>query len=226
MKQLLDFSYARPGAKAIKKAGYVGVLRYLSYTPGKNLSAAEIAEYHADGLGIGVVWETTDNRVLSGHAGGKADASESVSQLNKLGMPIIPIYFAVDFAASEAQMATIDDYLAGCAEAIGKEWVGVYGSFSVIEHCATYQSAKWFWQTMAWSKGKVSKHNHIIQDLADPGIPSTDHNIAPVNDWGGWYPEPEKPIEQAIVPTPETPGIPVIAPDAPQAPASVPTPER
>lgn len=185
--KLLDFSYARIKGKDIKAKGYDGVLRYLSYTPGKNLSKEEIKDYHANGLGIGVVWETTARRTLSGKEGGLSDATEALKQSNALGFPSTkPIYFAVDFDVAEKYQIFIDDYLTACASVIGAERVGVYGSYYVIERCFSNKTASWFWQTLAWSKKQVSTHNHIYQNGKTPGFPNTDENESK-EIWGGWY---------------------------------------
>ena len=187
MKNLIDFSAARPKGKDIKALGIDGVLRYLCTSDWKRLTADEVKDYHANGLGIGVVFEDAANNPLGGKKQGVADATKALSQANALGFPAsVPIYFAVDFDTTPAQQATIDEYLRGAASVIGADRVGVYGSFYVVERCAANKTAKWFWQTLAWSGKQVSKYNHILQNLKPPKIKDTDENEA-VDNWGGWY---------------------------------------
>ena len=187
MKSLIDFSAARPKGSDIKALGYDGVLRYLCTSDWKRLTAAEVKDYHANGLGIGVVFEDAAANALGGKKAGVSDATKALSQANALGFPVsIPIYFAVDFDSKPEQQATIDEYLRGAASVIGAERVGVYGSFYVVERCAANKTARWFWQTLAWSGKQVSKHNHILQNLKTPKIKDTDENES-VDNWGGWY---------------------------------------
>lgn len=186
MVELIDFSYARPLGNAIKDAGYAGVIRYLSSNPAKNLTPAEIRDYQNNKLEIGVVWEDIANAPLLGFDRGSIDAKKALTQANALGFPVsVPIYFACDWDTTPAQQVQIDDYLKGCASIIGAKRVGVYGSFYVVERCFNNKTASWFWQTLAWSGKQVSTHNHILQDLKDPKIASTDHNTS-VDEWGGW----------------------------------------
>ena len=159
----VDLSYARPGGAAISAAGKRFVVRYLTGA-GKALTAAEIADYHAHGLGIALVFESTKGRVLGGVPAGIADATNSVAACTKLGIPqTIPVYFAVDFDAQPGQQAAIDAYLRAAASVLGAARVGVYGGINVINRCHANGSAQWFWQTYAWSGGKVAPFIHLYQ---------------------------------------------------------------
>jgi hypothetical protein len=57
----------------------------------------------------------------------------------------------------------IDAYLAGAASVLGRERVGVYGGAVIIDHCQAVGSASWFWQTYAWSGGRVCPGIHLYQ---------------------------------------------------------------
>jgi len=186
MSQVLDYSSARPGGARIRADGYTGVMRYLSYDEEKNLSPAERDDLHANGLDIGLVWETTADRALSGHGGGVSDAQVALAQARALGLPdACPIYFAVDFDTTPEQQAAIDAYLVGAGTVIGAHRVGVYGSYYVVERCAASGSASWFWQTLAWSGGQQSDHNDLYQNgqqLYNGGADVNDVR----GDWGPW----------------------------------------
>jgi len=160
--KLVDYSFARPDPAYIKAQGFGGVMRYLSPPPnGKNITVAEKNALTAQGLKFGLVWESTANRALSGNAAGKADAQSALSQANALGFNGA-IYFAVDFDATPAQQAPINDYLNGARIVLGDR-VGVYGGYYVVKRCFDAGVVKWGWQTYAWSGGNWDSRAQIRQ---------------------------------------------------------------
>lgn len=165
----VDFSWGRPTAEALVTAGKKFVIRYVPYSGdgGKGLTAAEVAEYRAARLAIVLVYERTAGRALTaGFAGGKADADESVAAITALGLDAtMPIYFAVDRDTTNADWPAVDNYLAGAASVLGVARVGVYGEYSITQHCRAAGTATWFWQTYAWSGGKVDTDAHLYQYL-------------------------------------------------------------
>jgi hypothetical protein len=46
---------------------------------------------------------------------------------------------------------------------LGAGRVGIYGGYWIVSRCAENQSAKWFWQTTAWSGGNIFPGNHLYQ---------------------------------------------------------------
>jgi hypothetical protein len=106
-------------AKAAKAAGFAAVLRYLPLPPGTlqsdnvgRLTAEEVAAYHAAGLGIGIVWETTQYRPIMGAAGGSVDGFQARAAANALGFPPKhPIFGAVDFPPTPGQLPLVTAYL-------------------------------------------------------------------------------------------------------------------
>lgn len=162
----VDFSWARPGGAAIAEAGNQFVFRYVPYEGdgGKGLTADEVADYHAHQLGIGLVFESTASRHLLGYGAGVVDAQAAEAGRKSIGYPDnLPIYFAVDFDAQSNQMNAIDQYQAGAASVLGKDRVGIYGSYDVIEHCHLNDSAAYFWQTYAWSRGREHPFYDYLQ---------------------------------------------------------------
>ena len=159
----VDFSFGRPGGAALAAAGKRFVLRYITGA-GKALTAAEITDYQAHGLDIGLIFESTANRALAGYAAGVNDAKSARTAMKALGIPVnVAIYFAVDFDVTLAsQMAAIDDYLNGAHSVVG-DWTGVYAEYAVIEHVHAANPKAWLYQTYAWSGGKVSSHAHLLQ---------------------------------------------------------------
>lgn len=189
----VDYSWSRPGGAAIKAAGFDFVMRYVDY-PGagaKGLQRAEVDELHANGLAVGIVWETEANRVLAGYGAGVADAQASLAALHALGAPdSMVVYFAVDFDAQPLHYPFIDDYFRGCVSVMGILRVGVYGSFAIVEHCHEVGTAAWFWQTYAWSSGQKSSWRHVYQFSNGETLngASVDYNEA-YGEFGGWFSE-------------------------------------
>lgn len=164
MPKGLDYSSARPSPTAIKAAGYDFICRYLSHQPNKNISADEAAAAQAAGLSIVLVWESTANRALEGFAAGSQDAQSALQVAQSANCSSIPaIYFAVDFDASPADQAKIDDYLKGAASVLGLQRVGVYGGYWVVKRCFDNGTAAWGWQTYAWSGGNWDGRAHLRQ---------------------------------------------------------------
>lgn len=183
----LDYSMARPDPAFIKAQGFDFVLRYLSYTPGKNISPQEAASLLAAGVSIGLVWETYAQRPLEGYAAGADDARQAAMQAKAVGQPDDrPIYFAVDWDASASEQPAIDDYLRGAASVIGFNRVGVYGGYHVVRRCHENGTAKWLWQTYAWSSGRVYEYNHLYQYSNGEWKGSVDFNEAKQKDFGQW----------------------------------------
>ena len=162
----VDYSWARPGGAALKAAGKSFAMRYVPYQGdgGKGLKADELADLQANGIAVGLVFESTAGRMLEGYGAGVTDATVSLAAAAMLGFPKDrPIYFACDFDTIPVQLAMIDDYLRGAASVLGIERVGVYGEYDVVDHCLALGTARWFWQTYAWSGGRVHAAAHVLQ---------------------------------------------------------------
>lgn len=152
----VDFSYARPDPVAIRQAGYVGAIRYLSPNPKKNITRAEAKALHDAGLWISLVWERSAKRAGEGKGPGVTDARMADAQADALGVPEgVVIFYAVDYDATPAQVKA---YMDG-VKATSKRPVGVYGSARIMDGI----TADAHWQTVAWSGGKVSKRANWLQ---------------------------------------------------------------
>lgn len=187
MNRGVDYSFARPGAAAIKGAGYNFVCRYLASDSGKRITADEVADFQSNNLAIVLVFEDNANQALNGNSQGVRDAQEAQAQADAIGFPSDrPIYFAVDFDARDEQQTQIDDYLRGAASVLTPDRVGVYGGFYVIKRCSENGTAKWFWQTLAWSGGQQFDGNHLYQNGESDFGGGTDVNEAKQIDYGQW----------------------------------------
>jgi hypothetical protein len=159
----VDYSSGAPGSAALLAAGKHFVVRYLA-RDWRGITPQERAELESGGIEIAVVYESTEQRPLDGREAGADDARFAQDVLVGIGLPAsMPIYFAADWDFSEDQQPAIDDYLRGCADSIGADRVGIYGGYHVIGRCHDNGTAKWFWQTSAWSGGMLQPWAHLYQ---------------------------------------------------------------
>lgn len=153
-------------AARIKAAGYEFVMRYIgksNFT--KNIKTAELSAIKAAGLMCGFVFETTAGRALSGASAGAADGAIAKAAADLLALPAsVAISFAVDTDTSDFD--TIEAYAKAFAKALGNHPCGVYGSYKVIEAMKARGACQHFWQTYAWSYGKLSRSAHVYQHSA------------------------------------------------------------
>lgn len=166
MAEGVDYSWARPGGATLKAAGKAFAVRYLypDGQGGKGLDKSELDDLQANGIEVPVVYESYAARAREGRAAGAADARTAQQALEALGMPSgMPIYFAVDYDAPESDQGVLDEYLRGAADVIGADRVGVYAGYWIIKRCKENGSAKWLWQTYAWSGGNLHPDAHLYQ---------------------------------------------------------------
>lgn len=184
----LDYSWARPGGGAIKNAGKQFVVRYLypDGQGGKGLDPSELADLVNNGLEILVVYESYAERPREGRDAGVTDAQISQRELERLGLPKnMPVYFAVDWDAGAGEQGVIDEYLRGAASVVGADRVGVYAGYGPIDRCMANGTAKWFWQTYAWSGGRVREGIHLYQYLNGQNLNgAVDYNRTSLDNYG------------------------------------------
>lgn len=184
----LDYSWARPGGARIKAAGYRFVVRYLfeDGQGGKGIDASELADLVANGLEIVLVYEAYAASPKGGRAVGVAHAQASEREIKRLGLPAkSPVYFAIDWDAGAGEQGAVDEYLRGAASVVGMERVGVYGSADVMTRCMQNKSATWFWQTYAWSRGRVQQGIHLYQYLNGQNLNgAVDYNRTSLDNYG------------------------------------------
>lgn len=190
MAQGLDYSWGRPNLGQVKQLGYEFVVRYLAAAGGgKEITSNEAAAIRGAGLNLALVYEQYAQRPLEGRSAGQADAKTARAQADSVGFPADrPIYFAVDWDAAENQQAAIDDYLRGAADVLGADLVGVYAGYWIVKRCVENGTAKWLWQTYAWSGGNVHPQAHLYQykngqNIAGAGV---DINESKQADYGAW----------------------------------------
>ena len=195
---VVDYSWARPGAAAIRAAGFNGVMRYVPY-PGdlpipKGIYPAELEELRADGLSVGLVFESSANRALDGRDAGIADANATLWSRTYLKWPEgLPTYFAVDFDLQASQYNAVAEYFRGVNSVFGAERTGVYGGSRTLELISTLGLARYFWQSLGWRYGVDFPGRHLFQyggGLINGG--EVDYNRVFINDFGQWLSEEEE----------------------------------
>lgn len=148
-------------AAQIKNAGYSFVCRYYNTNnAAKNLTLAEAQELSKAGLFIVSVWENgyPTSKSYFSYNQGVADAQAAINYARKtIGQPGgTPIYFAVDYDASDADVkGVIYDYFRGVNSAIINDgmnyWAGVYGSGAVCDYIVNHgENQQLMFVTYAW----------------------------------------------------------------------------
>jgi hypothetical protein len=190
LRRGVDYSWARPSPDGIRAAGYTFAVRYLSHsTTGKNLTVDEAAALLAADVHLVVNWEDAAMDALEGRARGASDAAEAQRQADALGMPADrPIYFAIDFDASVAQQAALDDYFDGVAQVIGASRAGAYGGYEPIKRLLDGGKIAWAWQTYAWSAGRWEPRAQLRQVHNSVVVAGGECDIdeAHADDFGQW----------------------------------------
>lgn len=187
----VDYAWApHPSPAALKAAGKHFAVRYGGPgTDGKHLHADELAGLKAAGIAIVANAEQAADS-FRGAAAGKAHATSAQAMFKALGMPSDrPIYFSVDWDAGAKDWPAVDAALKGAASVIGAARVGVYGSYDTVAHCRAAGTARWFWQTYAWSGGKQPpSYVHLYQYRNNQRIggASCDFVRALLPDFGQW----------------------------------------
>jgi hypothetical protein len=185
----VDYAWNGPTAAALVKAGKRFVVRYGGPgSDGKQLHAAELAALRAAGLEVVANAEGAPSG-FRGTAAGRDWATSALAHFESLGMPPDrPIYFSVDWDAGSDDWPAIDAALLGAASVVGAQRVGVYGSYDVIAHCVAAGTARWFWQTYAWSHGRTHPADHLYQYRNRVRIDGADCDLnrALTPDYGQW----------------------------------------
>ncbi len=187
----IDFAYGSPGGAAIKRAGYGFVVRYLGGSASKDLTRAEMQDYLAHGLAIGLVWESSAQRMLEGRAAGQKDAFGARAQARAIGAPSpVAIYFAADsgiFSNPIDQPAALA-YLDGAADELGDpKLVGAYSGAPFIRAVKAHGPFL-LWQTFAWSSGVVVSGIDLYQIKGQAVVNGVtvdrDESSGPAGLWG------------------------------------------
>lgn len=185
----VDYAWDRPTVSGLVAAGKKFVVRYGGPgSDGKQIHAAELAALKAAGIPVVANAEGTASG-FQGRTAGRAWAEDAERHFRGLGMPADrPIYFSADWDVQASSFDEVDAALRGAAEIIGAARVGLYGGRRIIAHAKAAGTARWFWQTYAWSGGIWVPGVHLQQYRN--GVPlaggTVDLNRAMVSDYGQW----------------------------------------
>ncbi|WP_280273013.1 DUF1906 domain-containing protein [Nocardia wallacei] len=200
---LLDYAGAVPAADAIRAAGHVGVIRYVSdrrpgaeWMAGKPLLAGEVEALRAAGLSVVSCYQygkgsTADWR--GGLEAGKQHAERGLALHSAAGGPEgVPIYASIDDNPSAADFATmIAPYLAGWQSVLGNENVGVYANAPTIELARAAGLGSWFWQhdwgtPDGFVHPAANLHQFEIDERSVGGV-GVDVNAILTPEYGQWF---------------------------------------
>lgn len=208
MSTVIDYSAGPPSAAAIKAAGHVGAVRYISearpeiasWASGKPVRRAEIDDFDQHGLKVAFVWQygkESDSDVRRGFAGGVADATAAQLHLNEIQCSGHPVYFAVDFDISLEEWNDFGiEYFRGAAEVLGLQRVGIYGHSKVCHWAgpedkvvAEVEPGRYLaWVTRSWSNG-ASGSDYAVLYQGRHNVPGPDGVQIDINtvyhpEWG------------------------------------------
>lgn len=192
----VDIAFPPDGYGApLAELGYRFIGRYCPYygDGGKGLTAAQVTDYHANGLGIIVFVETVAAAHRGGFEAGVREARMYRAAVAQLGIPeYVVAFFCVDFEPNADDWDAIAGYQLGAISVLGIERVGIYGNYDVIEFAHARGIASRFVQCVAWSGGRMSSWRDVFQDVGpDVAGHHVDHDTAYAEDFGQWKPQEE-----------------------------------
>lgn len=176
----LDYAFARPSGASLKAAGVVGVGRYL-VTDSRGLTAAEVADYQASGIGLWLVYEGEATGMLAGSAQGVHDAQNAVARAKVLGLPDdVAIFWAADFdiAPGSTYVGLADAYVSGWNSVIPAGRRGGYGGLWYLQHVGDNVDFRWECGSTSFRHGvtEAEVDLDLQQTTQTPPIADTDHN--------------------------------------------------
>ncbi|WP_411703282.1 DUF1906 domain-containing protein [Corynebacterium sp. LaCa142] len=230
---IIDFSSGIPSPAAIKRAGHIGAIRYVSnkrpgaaWMTGKPVTLQEAAANAAAGLPTASVYqfgraETADWK--QGAAGAAIHAPQAISLHKAAGGPTHrPIYIAIDDNPTrEHYTQFIRPYLQAFSKALSVAGyqTGVYGNYNTIEWASQNGIGTFYWMHDWGSNGKIHPKTTIHQ-LPQSRQQTIENVIVDVNevyasDWGQWTPGSKQPgiqdlsstLDKAIPNMPELPQL-------------------
>lgn len=208
---IIDFSSGIPSPAAIKRAGHIGAIRYVSnkrpgaaWMTGKPVTLQEAAANAAAGLPTASVYqfgraETADWK--QGAAGAAIHAPQAISLHKAAGGPTHrPIYIAIDDNPTrEHYTQFIRPYLQAFSKALSVAGyqTGVYGNYNTIEWASQDGIGTFYWMHDWGSNGKIHPKTTIHQ-LPQSRQQTIENVIVDVNevyasDWGQWTPGSKQP---------------------------------
>lgn len=203
---VIDYSAGVPSASAIKAAGHLGAVRYVSekrpnaqWMAGKPVTLQETQAMSGQGLATASVYqygraETADWK--QGAADAAVHAPKAISIHRAAGGPTgRPIYIAIDDNPTRSQYdSLIKPYLVAFSAALRAAGysTGIYGNYNVIDWAIKDGIGSYFWMHDWGSGGKIHPRTTIHQ-LPQNKQRTIDGVVVDINnvyaqDWGQWKP--------------------------------------
>jgi hypothetical protein len=176
---LIDYAAGVPSPEAIKAAGHLGAVRYVSE------AGLEVVSNYQYGKGTTSDWR-------GGYAAGVKHANRGLELHRAAGGPENrPIYASIDDNPTAVEFATmIAPYILGWQSVVGPENTGIYANSPTIELASIAGLGQWYWQHN-WGTPKGFRHPkaHLHQIRIDKdkvdGI-GVDINVILKPDYGQW----------------------------------------
>lgn len=203
---VIDYAAGVPSAQAIRNAGHLGAVRYVSqrrpgtesWMVGKPVTARETEAMAALGLQTASVYQFGKDDSADwkrGALGAVEHAPQAISLHAAAGGPKNrPIYVAIDDNPTSAQYTTlIRPYLWAFQTAlrVTGHQMGIYGNYSTIDWAIADGLGEFFWQHNWGSNGRIHPRATLHQvgiDQDKVGGVSVDINNVYARDWGQWTP--------------------------------------
>lgn len=184
-------------ARRLYNERYQFAARYLGNS-WKSFNKAEAAAIQNVGLKLISIFQKSANHAsYFKRSNGVADAKLAMQWAKDVGQPKgSAIYFAVDFNAQSSHIKSILEYVDGVVDTMKDYKVGLYGNYTVMQ--AVKGKVDYYWQTYAWSSGKVADHIHMHQyhnDTIIAGVAIDKNNV--IKSPGHWG-DPVKNIVEKV----------------------------
>lgn len=189
MAEGVDYSFSVPSAAGLAAAGKTFAGRYVGPGSGKFLTPAERDALFAHGIDVFLLAEGNADSAAGGYTVGVQHAQMANNHARQLGAPdSTVIYFAVDYDVQPKEWVGPREYLRGACDVLGRDRVGVYGSYNVMAWAQRDAVAAWFFQTYAWSAGQWFTGNHVEQYLNGVNLAGGDVDLcrSMVSYFGQW----------------------------------------
>lgn len=222
---VIDYAAGVPSAAAVKRAGHMGAVRYVSrprpgaesWMLGKPVTLKETRDFAEHGLSVASVYQYGKADSADWHGGAAAAAThapQAISLHQAAGGPKgVPIYVAIDDNPTRAQYdQQIRPYLQAFRERLAAAdlRLGIYGNYSTINWAIQDGIGEYYWQHNWGSNGRLHPQVHLHQERIDKdqvdGV-GVDINRVYQADWGQWQPG-KRTNTQPAAPAPSQPNTP------------------
>lgn len=173
MSLIVDVSFAHDAmtGKLLAGRGIDGVIGYASRFPAKNMTAANLADWLAAGLSVGLVYEDDTNDMTFGATAGYPHGQLMVGWAHTIGYDLAN---CVGFAANDrntlaGDLPAVLAYMQAFARSVPHP--GYYGDQDSIDWLAARHPEWFYWQSESAAFGHgVSEHAHLLQRYNDPRV--------------------------------------------------------